>query len=442
MNWRTKARKRRHPDRSPAGSTNIMRNVVVTGIGLVTCLGHDKTAVGGKLRAMEHAFVQYPPFLADERIPVSVAAPIPGFDTNSTDPEDWTFPKELRFRLEQLRGLSPNALYAHFALTRATADAGLETGELSNPRTGLYTASSGSAAMTYHNLDRMKRVGPLRCSPLGIVASIAGTLNFNLATAYQVRGSTCGFVSACASSGHAMGFAHDEIAMNRQDRMIVVGAEDFTEETIVPFAGMRVLSVNPDPDSASRPFDRNRDGFVGTGGAVALILESEELAEKRGAHIYARFAGWGQATDGYHVAASHPDGEGLARAIQLALASSQWQTGDIGYINAHATSTQAGDISECRALKSVFQGKARPAISSTKALTGHALSLSSIMEASFCLLALDQNFTPGSAHITELDPEAEGLNILTESLPQAPRRILSNSSGFGGVNVVLAMERP
>ncbi|HSH09502.1 MAG TPA: beta-ketoacyl-ACP synthase II, partial [Oceanipulchritudo sp.] len=202
------------------------------------------------------------------------------------------------------------------------------------------------------------------------------------------------------------------------------------------------LSVNSDPDSASRPFDRNRDGFVGTGGAVALILEAEEVALKRAAPVYARFAGWGQATDGFHVAASHPDGDGLARAMRLALASTGWKPADIDYVNAHATSTLAGDISECRALRTVFKDVDSPAISSTKALTGHALSLSSIMEASFCLLALEQGFTPGSAHITELDPEAEGLRIITESLPKAPGRILSNSSGFGGVNVVLALEKP
>jgi 3-oxoacyl-[acyl-carrier-protein] synthase-1 len=142
------------------------------------------------------------------------------------------------------------------------------------------------------------------------------------------------------------------------------------------------------------------------------------------------------------VAASHPDGEGLARAMRLALRSAGWEPGAVDYVNAHATSTQAGDVSECRALKSMFTGNRQPAISSTKALTGHALSLSSIMEAAFCLLAMDQGFIPGSAHITELDPEAEGLNILTASRPGAPGRVLSNSSGFGGVNVVLALEKP
>ena len=419
-----------------------MRNVVVTGIGLVTCLGRDQIEVGNRLRNLEHGFVKYPPFAGDPNIPINIAAPIPEFETATSDPEDWTFPPEIRLRLEQLRGLSPNALYAHFALKQAIEDAGLEADLISNPRTGLYTASSGSAAMTYHHLHRMKRFGALRCSPLGIVAATAGTLNFNLAAAHKILGSTSGFVSACASSGHAMGFAHDEIALNRQDRMLVVGAEDFTEETIVPFSSMRVLSLSSDPDKASRPFDKNRDGFVGTGGAVTLILEAEELARARGARIYAKFAGWGQSTDGYHVAASHPNGEGLARAVNLALSSSGWDAKTIDYINAHATSTTAGDISECRALKSVFSNGEAPAISSTKALTGHALSLSSIMEASFCLLGMHQGFTPGSAHITELDPEAQGLNIITKSIDSAPTRVLSNSSGFGGVNVVLAFEQP
>jgi 3-oxoacyl-[acyl-carrier-protein] synthase I len=416
----------------------VMRNVVVTGIGFVTCLGHTADDVADHLRHLKHGFVRYPPFAADERIPVHVAAPVPGFATDSTDPEDWTFPKDIRFRLEQLKGLSPNALYAHFALRRSAQDAGLDLEALSSERTGLYTASSGSAAMTHFHLDRMKRVGPLRCSPLGIVASIAGTLNFNLAAAYKIRGATCGFVSACASSGHALGFARDEIALGRQDRMLVVGAEDFTLDTIVPFSGMRVLSVNPDPDSASRPFDRNRDGFVGTGGAVALVLEEASLAEQRGARVYARFAGWGQATDGYHVAASHPDGEGLARAMRLGLQNAGWDAADVDYVNAHATSTPAGDASECRALKSVFAGGNGPMISSTKALTGHALSLSSIMEASFCLLSMQRGFIPGSAHISELDPEAMGLDIIRQSVDRPAARVLSNSSGFGGVNVVLA----
>lgn len=416
-----------------------MKRIVVTGIGWVCCLGHDADSISDRLRKLQHGIRRVQRFIDDETVPISVAAPIPGFATYSPDPEDWTFPPDIRFRLEQLRALSPNALYAHFALRRALEDAQLGIDDISDPRTGLYTASSGSSMMTHFHMDRMKRVGPLRCSPMGIVASIAGTLNFNLAAAYKIRGATCGMVSACASSAHALAMAHDEIALGRQDRMLVVGAEDFTDETIIPFAGMRVLSTNSNPDTASRPFDKNRDGFVGTGGSVVMVLEEESIARTRNAPIYGRFVSWGQSTDGYHVAAAHPDGEGLRRAMEETLANCGWWPTEVDYINAHATSTVAGDIAECRALKSLF-ANTHTAISSTKALTGHALSLSSIMEASFCLLAMRQGFTPGSAHIKDLDPEADGLNILRASVDVAPQRVLSNSSGFGGVNVVLAFE--
>lgn len=420
-----------------------MRNVVVTGIGLVTCLGLNKADVVHKLKNLQHGFVRYPPFEEDPKIPVHVAAPIPGFVTNSPDPEDWSYPDDMKLRLEQLRGLSPNALYSHYALKNAIADSGLSPEEVSNPRTGLYTASSGSAALTHYHLDRMKRVGPMRCSPLGIVASIAGTLNFNLVASYKIQGATTGFVSACASSGHALGFSYDEIATGRQDRMLVVGAEDFTLETVVPFAGMRVLTPAEDPDRASRPFDRDRDGFVGTGGSVVLVLEEESIARERNAPIYARFAGWGQSTDGYHVAISHPEGEGLIRAINNALTSAELNAEDVDYINAHATSTATGDVSECKAIRSVFgQIDSPPAVSSTKALTGHALSLSSIMEAAFSVLSIAEDFTPGSAHIENLDPLCHDLNIIRESQDQGPETVLSNSSGFGGANVSLLFQKP
>lgn len=420
-----------------------MRDVVVTGMGLATCLGLDKASVSEHLKLLKHGIQVIPRFVEDSKVPVSVAAPIPGFQTDSADPEDWAFPSSLKLRLEQLRALSPNALYAHFALRQAVADAGLELSELEDERTGLFTASSGSSSLTYHHMEKLMRVGPMRCSPLGIIASIAGTLNFNLSAAYKFKGSSTGFVSACASSGHAMGYAWDSIALGRQDRAVVVGAEDFTYETIVPFAGMRVLSLNGNPDQASRPFDRHRDGFVGTGGSVVLILEAEETARRRNAPIYGRFRNWSQTTDGYHMAISHPDGEGLRRAIDQVLKCSDMSPAEIDYVNAHATSTQIGDASECRALKSVFgTGSQSPRISSTKALTGHALSLSSIMEAAFTLLGMSEGFTPGSAHIEELDPEANGLNILRETIDQAPAIALSNSSGFGGANVCLLFDQP
>jgi 3-oxoacyl-[acyl-carrier-protein] synthase-1 len=287
----------------------------------------------------------------------------------------------------------------------------------------------------------MRKVGVMRCPPLGVVASISGTVNFNLVSQFKIKGASTGFSSACASSAHAMGFAYDEIALGRQKRMFVIGAEDGNVESILPFAGMRALSLQTDPSIASRPFDVARDGFVGTGGAVVLVLESGEEVTRRRAKVYCEVAGWGQASDGHNVAISHPDGEGLRVAIENALKYSDTAPEDVDYVNAHATSTPIGDISEAKALKAIFtESPSRPAISSTKALTGHGLSLAGAQEAAFCALAIKEGFIPGSAHITQLDPACAGLNIIRATLPQRPNVVLSNSSGFGGANVCLVFK--
>lgn len=418
-----------------------MRKVLITGLGFATCLGLEAHLVEERLRELRHGIQRYAPFI-EKDLPVKVAAPVEGFETSSEDPEDWIFPAGLRLRLDQLRGMAPHGTYATFALRQALAQANLPEEYLSHPRTGLFTASAGSPSRTFHNLERLHRLGPQRCSPLGIVASIAGTLNFNLVAMFKIRGSSAGFVSACASSGHALGFAHDEIALGRQDRMLVVGAEDFSFETIVPFSTMRVLSTSDDPDRASRPFDRARDGFVGTGGAVAMVLEAEECARARQVCGLAEFRSWGQSTDGHHVAISHPEGEGLARAMRLALDAGHCAPSEVDYLNAHATSTTIGDTAELRAIKSVFGSSGKgPAISSTKGLTGHALSLSSIMEAAFTTIALHKGFMPGNAGLEDPDPEAEGLDLIGPTRLTAPGIALSNSSGFGGANVSILLAR-
>ena len=282
-----------------------------------------------------------------------------------------------------------------------------------------------------------------RGNPMGIISSIAGTLNFNLAAHYKISGAVCGFVSACASSSHALGYAMDEIRLGRQQRMLVVGAEDLTAEGIVSFSSLRALSHNPDPNTASRPFDRRRDGFVGTGGAVAIILEDAAVARQRGVHIQAELIGWGQAGDGHSVAISHPEGAGLREAMRRSLADASVNASEISYVNAHATSTPGGDRSEALALRAVFNANgATPRISSTKALTGHGLSLAGAMEAAFCTLAIAENFIPGAAHLTEPDPECEGLDLPRTSLEESPRLALNNSSGFGGSNVCHVLRRP
>jgi len=250
-----------------------------------------------------------------------------------------------------------------------------------------------------------------------------------------------GLVSACASSGHALGTALDEIRLGRQSRMLVVGAEDCNYESIVPFCGMRALSLETNPNLASRPFDLNRNGFVGTGGSVSIVLESKELAQKRGVQPYAKFTGWGQASDGHNVAISHPEGRGLKDAMRKALKDANLKPTDIDYLNAHAPSTPIGDASEIKALKAVFPQPQNLKISSTKALTGHGLSLSSIMEAAFCCLALKDGFMPGSANVKDPDPQLEHLDLIRKTSMSQPSVIMTNSSGFGGANVSLIFEK-
>jgi 3-oxoacyl-[acyl-carrier-protein] synthase-1 len=414
-----------------------MRKVYITGVGFITSIGNDAASVSESLRELRHGMVQYPPFQKPD-IPVKVAAPIRDFNTDSIDQEDWIYPARYRIKRELIRGMAPHGVYAYCAMQQAIEDAKLTEAEVSNNGTGLYAASGGSPFLLGHYLERMRRMGVMRCPPLGIVASISGTVNFNLVSHFKIKGASTGFSSACASSAHAAAFAYDEIALGRQQRMFVVGAEDGNVESILPFAGMRALSLQSDPSLASRPFDVARDGFVGTGGATVLILESEEEVARRGAKVYCEFAGWGQASDGHNVAISHPDGEGLRLAIENALRQSDVAAEEVDYVNAHATSTPIGDISEVKALKAIFKGNpSRPAISSTKALTGHGLSLAGAMEAGFCALAMKEGFIPGSAHIAKLDPACAGLNIIRATLPQRPGVVISNSSGFGGANVCL-----
>jgi 3-oxoacyl-[acyl-carrier-protein] synthase-1 len=417
-----------------------MRKVYITGVGFITSIGNDAATVADSLRELRHGIVQYPPFQKPE-VPVKVAAPIRDFNTDSTDQEDWILPARYRIKRELLRGMAPHGVYAYCAMQQATEDAKLTEADISNVGTGLYAASGGSPYLLGHYLERMRKQGVMRCPPLGIVASISGTVNFNLVSHFKIKGASTGFSSACASSAHAAAFAYDEIVLGRQQRMFVVGAEDGNVDSILPFAGMRALSLQSDPSLASRPFDVARDGFVGTGGATVLVLESEEEVARRGAKVYCELAGWGQASDGHNVAISHPDGEGLRLAIENALRRADVAPDEVDYVNAHATSTPIGDISEAKALKAIFgTNPSRPAVSSTKALTGHGLSLAGAMEAGFCALAIKEGFIPGSAHIANLDPACAGLNIIRATLPQRPATVISNSSGFGGANVCLVFK--
>jgi 3-oxoacyl-(acyl-carrier-protein) synthase len=414
---------------------------VITGLGFITSIGNDRASVLRSLRELRHGFEPFV-FLGNPRIPVKVAGTIKGFSFPTIHSRDWRWPAGYTIEREAARSLAPHGVYATCALEQALADAGLVRADLTDGATGLFCASAGSTLLLASHINQMYAVRGERGDPMGIASSIAGTLNFNLAAHFKIAGAVCGFVSACASSSHALGYAMDEIRLGRQQRMLVVGAEDMNTESVLPFASLRALSTNPDPATASRPFDQKRDGFVGTGGAVALVVEADTLARRRGARIYAELIGWGQAGDGHSVAISHPEGAGLREAMRRALADAQVAPAEIDYVNAHATSTPAGDRSEALALHAIFREGARPRVSSTKALTGHGLSLAGAMETAFCALAIAEKFIPGAAHLSEPDPVCAGLDLPRTSLDQAPRMVLKNSSGFGGSNVCHVLRSP
>jgi 3-oxoacyl-(acyl-carrier-protein) synthase len=412
-----------------------MRRAVITGIGFITSIGNTRAEVEASLRHLRHGFESVE-FLGNPRIPVRVLGTIKGFATDSPQWRDWRYPDRYRFEPESLRTTSPHGLYALCACDQALEDARLSMQEISDGETGLFCASAGSPFLLHHHLRQMEAARGERGSPVGMVSSIAGTLNFNLAAHYHIRGAVCGFSSACASSSHALGYALDEIRLGRQKRVLVVGAEETNAESVLPFATMRVLSANPDPGSASRPFDQKRDGFVSTGGGVAIVVEEAGQAAARKVPVYAELAGWGQASDGHNVVMSHPEGAGLAEAMRRALRDAGTQPGEIDYVNAHATSTVVGDRSEAIALRSVFPtARNGPAVSSTKALTGHALSMAGALETAICALVIRSGFVPGCAHLVDPDPACDGLSLARKTLEARPRAVLNNSSGFGGSNV-------
>ncbi len=416
---------------------------VVTGLGFITSIGNSRAEVSRSLREVRTGVEPFAEFVNDPNIPVTLFGTIKEFTFPSTDFEDWTYPPRHQVPRETLRPMAPNSLFAYFAMHEAIADAALPPGSVSNDGTGLICASGGSMWMAYENYVIMWKKGIMRCPPMSVVNSIPGSLYINLVPTFGIRGPSHGISSACASSAHALGQAMDLIRTGRQQVVFVVGAEDANRYSSVPFAAARALSVQKDPAKSPCAFDIKRDGFVGTGGAAVLIVESLEHARKRGApKVYAELLGWGQTSDGYNVLAPDPSGDGLARAMRQALRDAKVAPAKVDYLNAHATSTPPGDASEITAIKTVFPEGQRPRVSSTKSLTGHGLSLAGAMEAGFCCVALDEGFTPVSAHITELDPMCDGVPIVTAPTDAVPRLVMTNSSGFGGTNVSIVMRSP
>jgi len=418
-------------------------NPVVTGVGFITPIGNDRASVERSLREGLHG-IERVEFLGNPDLPVKVAGTVKGFQVESPRWRDWAWPSGFDIPKDVVRGLAPHGVYAICAIEQALAQAGLRHAAVSgDPATGLYCASAGSAMLLHHNVALMRAARGARGNPLGVVSSISGTLNFNLGAHYGITGAVCGFVSACASSSHALGYAVDDIRLGRLTRAIVVGAEELNADSLLPFAHMRALSCQADPRLASRPFDVGRDGFVGAGGSVALIVETPASASARGAAALAEVSGWGQAADGYSIAASHPEGAGLRLAMERALADAALGPADIDYVSAHATSTPVGDAAEALAIERVFGARGlRPPVGATKGLTGHTLSVSGVMQAGFCVLSLEGGFMPGNPHLRAAAPECAGLELPRATAARAPRRILSNSSGFGGSNVCHVLSTP
>ena len=419
---------------------NGSRRVVVTGLGLITSIGNNREQVVQSLRQGRTGIEYYAP-LERTGVPVRLAGTVKDFDFPELHPDEWSYPAEYDISREQLRSMSPNVLYATCAMQQAIEDAKLSRDLVSHPRTGAMCASNGSSWLTYEYLDMMLKKGPYRCNPMAMVASVAGTLNMNLVATFGIKGAALGFSSACASSAHALGAAFDKIRENRQDIVFVVGAEDCNLFSILPFVGTRALTTQTDPTVSPCAFDRKRDGFVVAGGAAVLVLEELEHAQRRGVPIHGEMLGWGEGSDGYSVMAPEPEGDGLARAMELAIDDAGISAGEVDYINAHGTATPAGDAAEIRAIKRVFTSEPTPYVSSTKSITGHGLSLAGAMEAAFCCLALRERFTPISAHITELDPEFESVAVVATPVDYAPKVAITNSSGFGGTNVAAVLGR-
>ena len=419
---------------------NEPRRVVVTGMGFITSIGNNRAEVLASLRECRTG-IEYYGELDRLGVTVRLAGRVKGFTFPELRSDEWTYPEGYEISRAQLRSMSPNVLYAFCAMQQAIADAQLPPDLVSHPRTGAMCASNGSAWLTYDYLDMMLKKGPQRCNPMAMVASIAGTLNMNLVADFGIKGHSLGFSSACASSAHAFGTAFDKIRANRQDIVFVAGAEDCNLFSILPFVGTRALTTQTDPSIAPCAFDRKRDGFVVAGGATVLVLEELEHARRRGAPIHAEVLGWGEASDGFSVMAPEPQGDGLARAMESAIDDAGISSEEVDYINAHGTSTSIGDAAEIRAIQRVFDGQKSPHVSSTKSLTGHGLSLAGAMEAAFCCLALEEKFTPVSAHITELDPEFESVAVVTAPIDHEPRVAMTNSSGFGGTNVAAILRR-
>jgi 3-oxoacyl-[acyl-carrier-protein] synthase-1 len=402
-----------------------MRRVVVTGLGIVSSIGSNADEVTASLREAKSG-IRFTQEYADLGFRSQVQAA----------PDcDW----EALVDRRAARFLAQGTGWAHVAMEQAIADSGLEETEVSNDRTGLIVGAGGpSTKIIIEAAATTREKGPKRIGPFAVPKAMSSGASATLATWFKIRGLNFSISSACATSTHCIGSAYEQIAWGKQDVVFAGGTEelDWSLSNLFDAMGAMSSNFNNRPETASRAYDANRDGFVIAGGAGIVVLEEYERAKARGAKIYGEVVGYAANSDGFDMVA--PSGEGATRCMNLALAGAGGRT--IDYLNPHGTSTPVGDIKEMEAVRAVF-GKNAPAISSTKSLTGHSLGAAGAQEAIYSILMMNNGFLAESAHIETLDPAFEDMPILRKRADRQVETVMSNSFGFGGTNGCLIMAR-
>ena len=406
-----------------------MRRVVITGMGITSCIGNNTKEVLASLKAGRSG-IRY----MDEYAELGLRSQVAG--VVDIDFKEHIDRKHLRF-------MGDSAAYAYISMAEAIEMAGLEESDVSNPRTGLVMGSGGtSTAAIIEAAEILKTKGVRRVGAYRVPQVMGSTVSACLATPFKIKGVNYSISSACATSAHCIGNGAELIQMGKQDVVFAGGGEELAWSLTHLFDAMGALSskYNDSPTKASRPYDANRDGFVIAGGGGCVVLEEYEHAKARGANIIAELVGYGATSDGYDMVA--PSGEGAARCMQQALAGMDGKglEGGVDYINTHGTSTPVGDVAELRAMKEVFGNKV-PAFASTKSLTGHSLGAAGVQEAIYSLLMMQNGFIAASANVETVDEAAEGLDLVTELRETEVRRALSNSFGFGGTNASLIFDK-
>lgn len=402
-----------------------MKRVAITGIGIVSCLGNNQSEVYESLINTKSGIS-----FSEEYKKFNFKSQICGIPNIKF--EDHIDRKFIRF-------MGDGSAYNYIAMKEAVADSGLEEKDISNELTGIIMGSGGpSVKNVVHAVDSTRESSPKKMGPFVVPRTMASTVSATLAVPFKIKGVNYSISSACATSGHCIGNAMELIQFGKQKIVFAGGGEEIHWAMSSMFDAMTALSskYNDSPQTASRPYDKTRDGFVIAGGAGVLVLEELEHAKARGAKIYAELTGYGATSDGYDMVA--PSGEGAVRCMKMALSSVK---NKIDYLNTHGTSTPVGDITELKAVREAF-GENIPKISSTKSLTGHPLGAASVHEAIYCLIMMKNNFIAASANITEMDDEAKNFPIVTKVEKNVTlNSVMSNSFGFGGTNATLIFEK-